>query len=524
VTGELAGYFVSLGIETEGFDAAKLALKSVEKELKDLAVAAEVVRLKTEHGIIPPFDIKTDRAKRAFDSIESEIEQTATKLEIVKQKIARGLLPPPPGKWRTFFSTISGYGAKAAGVISKVGKIGLYGAGIAGAGVAASGLLASKLYDPLIGFNERVEDTKMQLAGMFALVKKTNFNDEILGADAFYAKIQKRAEALPGSAADYAAFASQVARSVLQAGLSMGDLEDITVRAVVAGEAFGTSADETARDINQLMAGQFNSDDKFSKILLGTIGFDDDGKGSEKIKKMSKLQRAELLKTALAQKQIDQMSAAKGKSFGGVMSTTKDIIAQTMGRVGEPLFRELKRMSNAFNAWADKNKEKISAWAETIGEKVKNAFVVISGAIESAFTWLFENWPAIVEVFRKIGSAVEKTVNAVGWVGDKVGWVAGKVNTLNPFKSNEKIGDAISALIEQQKPVTENGFLADVIRTYGTPSAQSAVSKNTTQSITIQNTINANGLTKDQASALIDEKNASTWRQVSETIAGSRGE
>ena len=182
-------------------------------------------------------------------------------------------------------------------------------------------------------------------------------------------------------------------------------------------------------------------------------------------------------------------------------------------------------MSVAFNEWADKNKEKINEWAATIGEKIKNAFVVVSGAIETAFSWIFENWPRIVEVFRKIGSAIDKTVGAVSWIIDKA-------DHLNPFGLGVSASaGGVADLIAQQKrnetastaPI-KDGFFADMVKTYLPPTAQSATNKNNTHTITIQNTINANGQTKEQLSALIDEKSASTWRQVSETLAGSRGE
>lgn len=211
------------------------------------------------------------------------------------------------------------------------------------AGMAVAGYFGAQAAGKaLIGFNATVEETKNQIAGMFALTKKTNLSDELENADRMYANLQKRAMSLPGTTEEYAKFASLVTRSVTDAGLGMKDLEDITVNAVVAAKSFGEEAEVAARDIDQLMSGRFNTTDPFSSKLLGSMGYATE-EGRKKVREMSKAQRAELLKTALAQKQITQLADAQGATFQGRLSTVQDTLQQLAGKAGAPLFEALKK-------------------------------------------------------------------------------------------------------------------------------------------------------------------------------------
>lgn len=362
---------------------------------------------------------------------------------------------------------------------------------ILGLGTAIVAAFAGKAaYNSLIGFNATVEETKSQLAGMFALVNKTDLADQIANADMVFASLQKRANSLPGTTQEYAKFASLVARSVMSAGLSMKDLEDITVGAVVAAKAFGEQTEVAARDIDQFLGGRFGASDTFSKKLFGSLGYDSE-QGREKVRRMSVAQRAELLKTALTQKQITQLAEAQGKTYAGILSTTKDAFEQLAGKIGKPLFERLKEGLTALNAWVDKNRAKIDAFANKVSKALVKAvdfvvlhwkmFGVIAASIVLAIIGPFllltakialvsyailalaalfqrvwqrwggditaaankvHNWAVIIRnrvdqvvgFFRDAGLAIRDSfTNAINFVAEKIEWVVNKLNQARSF-------------------------------------------------------------------------------------------
>lgn len=292
------------------------------------------------------------------------------------------------------------------GLSSMVSRVGMGIAGYFGAQAAGKAL---------IGFNATVEETKNQIAGMFALTKKTNLSDELANADRMYANLQKRAASLPGTTEEYAKFAGMVTRSVTDAGLGMKALEDITVNAVVAAKAFGIEADVAARDIDQLMSGRFNTTDPFSSKLLGSLGYATE-EGRKKVREMSKEQRAELLKTALAQKQITQLAEAQGATFMGRFSTVQDSLQQLAGKAGAPLFEVLKKELERIAVWFTVNKDKVEAFTKSVGEGLVKAF----SFLKDVFGFIANNAGALIRVAGAFAA-----IKAANLIGGAIGGISG---------------------------------------------------------------------------------------------------
>ncbi len=266
----------------------------------------------------------------------------------------------------------AGASRASSGLSGSLGRLG-------GVVVGAFGLRAAG--SALIGFNSTVEDTKLQIAGMLALSKKTNLSDEVARADKLYASLQKRAASLPGTTADYVAMAGNITQPIIDAGLGMRALEDLTVNATVAAKALGYDAGLAARDIDQAIRGQFRSTDPFAGKVLGAIGY----KGEEGRQKFNALgtneERAAVLQKALMQKQWTQLAEAQGKTFSGVMSTMQDRLQQFLGKVGLPLFQAIGDELGNWNTWIEANQKKVDEIARSVGKGLVDGFRMVKDAI-----------------------------------------------------------------------------------------------------------------------------------------------
>lgn len=232
----------------------------------------------------------------------------------------------------------------------------------------------------LIGFNATVEDTRLQIAGMLALTKKTDLSAQVGVADRLYSSLQKRAASLPGTTAEYAQMLGMLTQPLSAAGGGLRDLEDLTVNSVVAAKALGIQWDVAARDIDQALRGQFHSVDQFTGKILGSMGYTGE-EGRAKFNQMSAEARFKALNAALMQKQLDQLATAQGQSFRGVLSTLQDTLEQTAGKVGLPLFKRITSEIKLWNEWGDKNGRRISEVAKSLGDGLVTGFNAVKSAV-----------------------------------------------------------------------------------------------------------------------------------------------
>lgn len=250
-----------------------------------------------------------------------------------------------------------------------------------GLGTAVVGAFGARAgYRAMIGFNAAAEDTKVTMAGMLALAKKTGFKEQLEATNKVYGDLQKAAATLPGQTAEYTRMASFLALPITQAGLGMQDLEDMTKSAVVAAKALGLQWDQAGRDVQGALAGNFNSRDMLTGPLLGAMGFSGE-QGREKFNAMDPAARAETLKQALAQKGLLEMAQAQGQTFNGVVSTLQDTIGQFFGKVGLPLFKAITAEVKQWNAWFDANQDKVDAFATRLADGLVTGFRTVKDVL-----------------------------------------------------------------------------------------------------------------------------------------------
>lgn len=282
-------------------------------------------------------------------------------------------------------------------------------------GLAVVGAIGARtLGKAMVGFNSSVEDTKLQIAGMLALARKTDLVDQVSAADRVYANLQKRAASLPGTTMEYAKMAGMLTQPIVDAGLQMKDLEDITVNAVVGAKALGVEWEVAGRDIDQALRGQFHSTDVFTGKLLGSMGYKGE-EGRAKYNALNAEKRADELKRALLQPQLTQLAAAQGATFSGMLSTLQDSLEQTVGKVGLPLFQAITVEIKNWNKWIDANARRINEVAHSVGEGLVTGF----GAVKDALTFLVNHADLLTSIGKvwlavKVGGLLQSGVKAGG--------------------------------------------------------------------------------------------------------------
>lgn len=324
---------------------------------------------------------------------------------------------------------ISGLGAEAEKAGGKLGRAGRDGAGgfdglgksAAGAlakveavGAAAGGVvlwLGGRAVKAGVDFNATLEESQVKIAGMLSVAKKSRFSDEIGSANTLMENLSRRASTLPGSTAEYVSMLGNIAQPVIDAGLSMKQLEDITVGATVAAKAFGVDAEAGARDIDQALQGQFHSIDRLTGKALGAAGFKGE-EGRARFNALPQAQRAQELNAAFNTPQIKALAEAQGNTFKGMFSTLEDAWSRFQGAVAKPIFDALKDSIKDLNAWIDANKAKLQEVADQIGGALLTAFHVVGAAID---------------FFIEHGEFAKSLLIAIGVVlgGLAIAWAAG---------------------------------------------------------------------------------------------------
>lgn len=271
-------------------------------------------------------------------------------------------------------SALSGFGSALS---STVQRAGLLAAGLSGVFVA----LGERVVRSGVEFNATLEDSKNKVAGLMALAKNTDFNDELANAGMLMEHLEKAAAKLPGETSQYVEMLSLIAQPVAQAKLGLKELEQLTISATSTALTMHIDPGQAARDIEGALNGVFNSRDRFTGPLLAARGFRGE-EGRSRFNALDAGTRAKEVMAAFNAPQLQAMGAALGKSFSGVFSTMMDTWHQFERAIGKPLFERLGEQITKLNAWFEENKAKIGEVAEKIGGVLVKAFDLVVGAIK----------------------------------------------------------------------------------------------------------------------------------------------
>lgn len=283
----------------------------------------------------------------------------------------------------------------------------------------------------LFGFNEQMANSKIVMAGMLSLNTGAKWEASMNRATKSVERFQEMARTSALTTADLVDMSTRIERPLLQAGLGMRDIEDVTFGAANAAKAFGIEAGMAALDIDQALRGTLSARDRFVPALLKQKGIGKKGQGYSNAEwnamaKSDPSKAAAELTKAFNSPIIKKMAEAQSQTLGGAWSTFKDTIEIGLGRVGMPIFKAVTAEIQRWNKWLDANKKKV----DEFGKKVADGLVTGFRAVQSAATFVVNNADILIRIAKawamvkvaNVGiAAASSGANVVGMLGSRVG-------------------------------------------------------------------------------------------------------
>lgn len=294
------------------------------------------------------------------------------------------------------------------------------------AAAVAFGFAIHKAEDAFIGFNKRVEDSKISLAAMTQGFKGGEWSAAQDNAARMYDEFQKFSVQTPVTTQDIMTFGKSVAAATFAAGGSIKDLTAITEQGVISAKAYGEESALASLQISEMLMGNVNSRMRFVKVLLGLAHMEE-----EKFKQLSGEQRIKVVRGVLEGESMKNARDALGSSFEGVKSTFVDKLQIALGGAGKELFDNVKKQFKEANAWIDANQVKLDHLGRSLGEGLATGFGVVKEAVgllvahADTIMALGKVWLAVKIGGMVGGRAGAAGSGAVGGLGAAMAWMRG---------------------------------------------------------------------------------------------------
>jgi hypothetical protein len=242
-----------------------------------------------------------------------------------------------------------------------------------GVGTALVGYGALRVGKSLfIDFNSSIEQSTISLAAQEKMLLGGQWDTAMTHANQLFLDYQQVAKASVGETKDFLDMHKMIASSAMQAGVEMEQLKEMTVGATIAAAALGEESAMVALDVKQMLAGTVGARDRTAQILLASQGI-----SQSKFNASSSKKRASITMAALNDPALKSAAKAMGESFAGVTSTLKDNIQIAMGKIGLPLFKQITAEVQKWNAWIEKNPDKIRQWATDFTSALAKGFEMV---------------------------------------------------------------------------------------------------------------------------------------------------
>ncbi|HSR79101.1 MAG TPA: hypothetical protein VLN57_21185 [Xanthobacteraceae bacterium] len=249
------------------------------------------------------------------------------------------------------------------------------------AAAAAFGFAVHKAEDALIGFNSRVEASKISLAAMVQGFKGGEWSAAQDNATRMYDEFQKFSVQTPVTTQDIMMFGKSVAAATFAAGGSIKDLTAITEQGVISAKAYGEESTLASLQLSEMVMGNVTSRMRFAKIILGLAKMDE-----EHFKALSGEQRIKVVRGVLEGDSMKNARDALGESWEGVTSTFKDKLQIVFGTAGKSLFDVMKVEIKSWNQWLDANQVRIDHMVHSLSEGLMTGFGVVKDAVSLLVT------------------------------------------------------------------------------------------------------------------------------------------
>lgn len=297
---------------------------------------------------------------------------------------------------------------------------------VMGLGAVNLGSMAiGKAKTMLLDYNSSLEQSKTVIAGMLTLYTGADINRTWERATTSVERFQEMAKKSSLTTKDLVDTAQGLTRPLIQAGVSMKDIEDITFGVSNAAKAFGMSGSVVALDVEQALRGSVGVRDRFMNSMLAQKGVD---LNADKFNKLDKDKRVAVLKKALTSEAISAMADKQSQTMSGVMSTLEDTIQIALGKVGLPLFKAITAEVKNWNTWIESNGSRIEEIGKSLGNGVMVAFRTIKEIGTAIFPILKELMGVIVGAMRFAAEHKDTIVGlAKAMLVFKIGQTAGRI-------------------------------------------------------------------------------------------------
>lgn len=313
----------------------------------------------------------------------------------------------------------------------------------------------------LIDYNSRIQQATISLAFQQRLMDKglgwQQAKRDAAGYFDFYQQVAKKSV---GETEDFLSMHQQIAAVAKQYGFIGGEVKDLTKGATIVSQVLGERADLVGLDIKQMIAGQVTARDRVAKLLLASQNVD-----SRTFNKMAAAQRRGVMMRALKDPAIAEAAKEMEGSFAGVTSTLMDNLKIAFGKVGLPLMKRITAEVKRWNAWIDKNPEKIERFAKRFGDALARGFEAIQGVA----SWVSENRGLLLKLAeamlvlkgaRMVGGALAAAGGGIraGGIGSKLQTATFAVGTAYLVANSIKKGLEDRERDEQEAFGRQRGF------------------------------------------------------------------
>jgi len=260
-----------------------------------------------------------------------------------------------------------------------------------------------------IDFNSELETARIGLATMSAMNLKLPFKDMFEMSGVMLDRFQQMAVKSPATTKDFVDMAQGIAGAAYAAGLSTDRLMKLTEGAVIGGTAFGIRADVMALDVSQALRGVLTQKDRIGQMIKAATGLD-----AKKFNHLSADKRAAAVEKTLNDPAIKAAAEAYANTWQGQLSTLKDTIQMTLGKVGVQLMKAITAEVAKWNAWISKHPEKIKQWAKDFSDALMRGFSMV----KAVFGWIVAHREILMKVALamaalKVGGGLAGTLGAI---------------------------------------------------------------------------------------------------------------
>ncbi|HEY6022206.1 MAG TPA: hypothetical protein VIY48_20765 [Candidatus Paceibacterota bacterium] len=272
--------------------------------------------------------------------------------------------------------------------------------------------------EALVDFNNEMTNLKIGLATVMNMNLHMPLAKANKEADKLFNTFQDLAKKSPLTTKDFAEMATAISPAIAMAGGGPDKLAKITAGALTAGLAYGSRADITAMDVQEMMMGNVTKRNRLGNELLGSIGMD-----HEEFNKKDAKTRAQLVEKMFDQQGLKDAADRFGQTFKGQTSTLKDNLQIALGEVGKPLMEAMTAEVSKWNKWIEKHPKLIAETGERLAGMIKGAFEFV----RDAGSWLVDNRETLFEIGKiflvfkgaQIGTSVFKSfADGIGKLAD----------------------------------------------------------------------------------------------------------